>query len=182
LQAKKPQKPFCSIIKFRTQILLREAMNLTDMEPCHFPRLGDQIFEPGRRFPIKVELQHSHELHSLFRNRSDAFGAFVNAAWALLLRCYAGPENVSFGYQEVHGGNHSRMMVMHLEIDEKSSLTELIEKSRDERAQQDPRPYQQNIFNTIVLLRIQTKAQTPNWDALCGGPGSISSQVSPIFL
>ena len=156
------------------------------MEPCHFPRLADQVFEPGQRFPVKVELQHCHELHSLYRNEVDAFDGVVNAAWALLLRCYAGLESISFGYQEVQGGDPDRMVAMLLDIDEKSTLKELIEKARDEYAQQgrakDPRQYQQAVFNTMVLLRTQTKAQTPNWDALCEEPGDTFSQVRSVFL
>lgn len=74
---------------------------LADVGPCRFPRFDGEIDSPKRPLSIEVELRHRKELQTLAAKDKETLPCMLRTAWALVLRCYTGLEDVCFGYQEI---------------------------------------------------------------------------------
>ena len=72
------------------------------LAPCRFPRFNrsvtDTVGGKGRVSSARVTVQQAEKLIALSKTDPDEFGALLRAAWALLLRCYTGQDDVSFGF------------------------------------------------------------------------------------
>ncbi|KAJ9213390.1 hypothetical protein DTO166G4_5016 [Paecilomyces variotii] len=65
---------------------------------CYFPSFGGLTGGNKRQMLTAVDLQHAQRL--LVSGNSDSIPQTLRAAWALVLRCYTGSDNVCFGYEE----------------------------------------------------------------------------------
>lgn len=73
---------------------------LADARPSHFPRFDGDTHSPKRPLSIKVPLDHLPDGQKLSVEDGARWPVLLRAAWGLLLRCYAGSEDVCFGYLE----------------------------------------------------------------------------------
>ena len=107
---------------------------LTGVAPCLFPRLEPEVNDPGRLQSVEVELESSQRLQDASLEHSE-LSAQLRTAWALVLRCYTGMEEVCFGYKESSEQNGTdACSIFRLAIDESSSLAGLVRRARDDMA------------------------------------------------
>jgi hypothetical protein len=93
------------------------ATYLRGLTPCRFPRFSRAAAgkdaaapgDPGKQqqqqissVPVPVEHVHAEQLTALSTTDPEKFGAVLRTAWALLLRCYTGQDDVSFSFEQ-HG-------------------------------------------------------------------------------
>ena len=69
------------------------------IEPCRFPRFDKGESVPERFLSIPVELSQRQKIQNVFGQ--DGLPSAVRTAWALVLGCYTGLEDVCFGYQDL---------------------------------------------------------------------------------
>lgn len=114
---------------------------LAGVTACHLPCLGGENEGARQKEWTKVDLEHSQELQELFAEDRQTFPGVVCAAWALVLRCYLGSEDVCFGYREEREdncdtqtkGSRASFKAMHIarmSFDETASLISLVEKAK----------------------------------------------------
>lgn len=80
---------------------------LKGMTPCRFPRFRRPGREPtalARQVSsTRVNVEQADRLLELSTTDPEGLGAVLRTAWALLLRCYTGQDDISFAFQ--HGGD-----------------------------------------------------------------------------
>ena len=78
----------------------------TGFTPCRFPTFHcpDQAVaaSPRQIGSVRITLEQASKLLELSNTDEHELGAVLGTAWALLLQCYTGQDDVSFGFQ--HGG------------------------------------------------------------------------------
>ena len=158
---------------------------LADVGPCRFPRFDGEIDGPKRPLSINVGLKHKPELQRLATKDSETLPSILRTAWALVLRCYTGLEDVCFGYQEngidgVADGARKLLeesediSIARMNFDEAVALAKLLDKARDDYARgrrykyykpaedslgsQLPKP---QLFNTAMLLQKDLGLERP---------------------
>lgn len=160
------------------------AAYLADAEPCRFPQFDGDVDEVVRPLSIRVELEQLQELQKLSAQDKDTLPTVLRAAWALVLRCYTGLENVCFGYQEtrrdilVNGTRKTAesligMPLARMSFAETQTLSELIAKAKDDYIRglpyHDALPAdlasgasspERQLFNTAMLLRNYSNPST----------------------
>ncbi|KAK3368413.1 non-ribosomal peptide synthetase [Podospora didyma] len=87
-----------------TDMISDWAAYLTGATPCRFPRFSRPVDEATRRpimsARVDIEMADTAKLLSLSTTTDpDGLIVVLQAAWALLLHCYTGQDDVSFGFQ-----------------------------------------------------------------------------------
>ena len=152
------------------------AKYLADAKSCQFPRSSVELNGKPSILSVNVELEHLRKLQALSTKNEAELVGVLHTAWALVLHCYTGSEDVCFGYQEsnhatqarselsAHGGPDS-ISAARLRMDEATSLEDLIESAKHcyTRGLQylDAMPAEisrslhsseERLFNTTILL------------------------------
>ena len=126
---------------------------LQGLAPCRFPRfshlpqtLNGASGAPTRnattaatRRPIgnaRVAFDQpvADELVSLSSRDPESVGAVLRTAWALLLRCYTGQDDVSFACQLMNEPGIGEPVVVRFLLDDSASVAETIERTKSELA------------------------------------------------
>ena len=149
------------------------ASHMEVIEPCRFPRFDRGEEGPNRLLSVRVELDQRLELRNNFGQ--DELPSVLRTAWALVLGCYTGLEDVCFGFKDLHSpptkhvstidDNSSSVMTACLHLLGTSSLEELVlaegrnkmhpvrlprtQTSGCDASEQEPP------FNTLVLFESQ---------------------------
>ena len=117
------------------------AKYLADAKSCQFPRSGIDLEGKQQVSSINVELEQLQRLQTLATDDETKLVGVLHAAWALVLHCYTGSEDVCFGHQEtkhttrpdggrIANGEESNMSVARFRLDETTSLTDLIDRAK----------------------------------------------------
>ncbi len=137
-------------------------MSTQNLHACNFPASGKQKPSLERPLSIRVQLEHLDGLQRLLhQDRAiSLLSARLRAAWALLLRCYAGTNDVCFGLEEPGQSIAENMTlscpVLWLPIDESHTLREVVETAGDDdRIQSSDSSSSSHTynFNTSFLIR-----------------------------
>ena len=174
------------------------------IEPCRFPRFDKGEDGPGRLLSIRVELDKRQKLQNVFGQ--DRLPSVLRTAWALVLGCYTGLEDVCFGYQDLRShslndcgaSNHeevsSSLVTAHLKLVGTSSLEELIlTEGKNEMHSFRPTRMgdpslqtseQEPPFNTLVFLKTQPEMELHASTVTHGQLPDVSNslQVSLVFF
>lgn len=100
--------------------------SLSGLAPCLFPRFSRPAEEPGlaaarrRIASVRVPVEQADKLLELSTTNPDGLAAVLRTAWALLLRCYTGQDDVNFGFQR--GGDDAGVIITRFILDDSSSL------------------------------------------------------------
>jgi hypothetical protein len=143
------------------------------MTPCRFPRFSRLAKHSGlaaARRPItsvRVAVDQADKLLSLSATDADALAAVLRTAWALLLQCYTGRDDVNFGFQ--HGGDtnlraSAGVRVARFVLDSSSSVGETLNRTKTEfvgRISPVSQVSDDQTFHTLVVLWDITKASAP---------------------
>ncbi|KFY89182.1 hypothetical protein V498_06500, partial [Pseudogymnoascus sp. VKM F-4517 (FW-2822)] len=73
---------------------------LRDREQCIFPTLNDNVEGPNERHDVEVITPDLISLSKFCQEHDLKLVTVFQAAWALVLRCYTGLDDVCFGYSE----------------------------------------------------------------------------------
>lgn len=124
---------------FETPVIGTMSSQLTqsaDIEPCHFPCF-DSEDGAKRLLSLYVELEMAQKLQKQFEACPDAFSGVLRTAWALVLGCYTGLEDICYGYHEswshrMGGGTSNTqkdkfgLSLMQMKLNGMVSLAELV--------------------------------------------------------
>jgi len=146
---------------------------LKGLTPCRFPRFsrrGNDITAGSRQVAsVRVSVEQADRLLALSTTDPDRFGAVLRTAWALLLRCYTGQDDVSFGFQhsgDLAGGS----TVARFLLDDSASVAGTVGCAKADLAGDlPPVPTRlissgesgQPLFDTAVVLWSFTKTSAP---------------------
>lgn len=156
---------------------------LSGLESCHFPNLysGTGQLSSKRPLSVKIDLQHLPVLQDLSENGDARFVASLQIAWALVLRCYTGLDNICFGLLETGGSPSDDPMaqkfldfpVARVNLDESQSVKEILETVCTEYQKSQtfrrclPKTISRRIhnlgtpcFNTAILIRTEKPVST----------------------
>jgi hypothetical protein len=87
-----------------------------------------------------IELKHCQDLLNRWAKSSGDVLDVISTAWALVLRCYTGLDDVCFGYQDNRkavactgtiADSQSGLSIARMKLDEKAPISKLIAASRD---------------------------------------------------
>jgi hypothetical protein len=133
-----------NIISGEADTLASWSKYLAGAEPCQFPCYDGDISGEKQPLSVNVELTHKQDLQDRLTKDSEVLPAILRTAWALILRCYTGAEDVCFGYQEIRKQVYASgtpweaanmpvgMQIARVKLDEGDSLTELLGKVGDD--------------------------------------------------
>lgn len=111
------------------------AMYPTGLTPCRFPRFSRPAIDTAAaRRPIataRVAVEQADKLLALSTTDPDGLGAVLRTAWALLLRCYTGQDDVSFGFQR-GGDDTGEPIVARFVLDDSASVAETVGRAKTE--------------------------------------------------
>jgi len=123
---------------------------LTSAPSCRFPRFSSDnanttagaTRRPNAIASARVPLQQTDTLKLLTDHDPDKLGAVIKTAWALLLRCYTGQDQVSFGFITQNPLNNTNTnnsidnasieVAQILRLNDSSSLAETIFRAKTE--------------------------------------------------
>jgi hypothetical protein len=181
------------------------AKYLAGAEPCQFPRYEGDVFGEKRLLSVTIELTHKQELEGLLKEGPQVLPAIMRTAWALVLRCYTGVEDVCFGYQEITkqvSASETPLeapkmpigaRIARVKLDMGDSLTELLGKVGDDytrvrtlqcRAKADALgdmvESERRLFNTAIFFQDHPETDISNGEASSLQPfaGANSENVS----
>lgn len=140
------------------------AAYLTGVAPCRFPpfsRSAKSETAPNRQpiastTRVPVEQEDREKLLELSRAEDrDGLGAVLRTAWAVLLRCYTGQDDVTFGFQ----GDTPHPVVARFCLDDAASVSVTVERAKADFAKHLPpvpaeliRAGDHPLFDTSVVL------------------------------
>ncbi len=88
---------------------------LTGATPCRFPRFGRPTEDAGsdarQTASVQVKVAEAERLLGLSATDADGLGAVLRTAWALLLRCYSGQDELVFGFSRPGGDAVARFLL-----------------------------------------------------------------------
>ena len=149
---------------------------LAEAEPCHFPRYGGGVDGEKRALAVDVKLTELSRLRELATGETGDLESVLHTAWALVLHCYTGLDDVCFGYCEIRrdapsdGSSKTQdgffsMPIMRLSFEESAQLAELVGLAKEAyshgiQCQQPTQadgsiteyPPEQRLFNTTISL------------------------------
>ncbi|KAK3290246.1 uncharacterized protein B0H64DRAFT_452780 [Chaetomium fimeti] len=147
---------------------------LKGLTPCRFPRFGrvsNNTAAPSRQTSsVRVDVGQAEKLRELSTTDPNELAAVIRTAWALLLRCYTGQDDVAFEFQLGGGGITSEPIVARFLLDESESVARTVGRAKVEKINDLPRvpPRLQqtgnsdlSIFDTSVVLWSFTAGSTP---------------------
>ncbi|KAI9691602.1 MAG: hypothetical protein M1822_007673 [Bathelium mastoideum] len=79
----------------------QEKILAGEASPCHFPHYGYGVDDRKEVSVVDVKLAQLMRLRDLAKASEGDFESTLQTAWALLLRCYTGLDEVCFGYREI---------------------------------------------------------------------------------
>ena len=114
---------------------------LAGVKSCRFPCFDGESECANRTASIKIELEQSQGLRALFVKDRATLPGVIRTAWALVLGCYVGSEDVCFGYSEQPQGPSGAipdglkagpptMHIARMSFNETASLVKLVEKAK----------------------------------------------------
>jgi hypothetical protein len=145
---------------------------LKGLTPCRFPlfsRANHTAAPLQQTSSLRVDVEQADRLLALSTDDPGELGALLCTAWALLLRCYTGQDDVSFSFQ--HGGDVALgPVVARFLLDDGASVAGTVGRARAELAGDLPpvstellrsgdsdRPF----FDTAVVLWDSSKGSAP---------------------
>lgn len=158
-----------------------EAENQMDPQrnqfaPCYFPLPDRKIDGVKRPMTIKVSLDQTKTLQDLCALDSTVLLATLGAAWGLVLGCYTGASDVTFGCCETPPGSSmgdGGLAAAHLDLVRNSTLQELVKSVKGEYhrnlssegnesvgSSEATNSGKRPLFNTILALRTTTATAT----------------------
>lgn len=115
---------------------------LEGVTPCRFPRFSRPANEDAAAFPpiqqissapVNVEQADEDKVLAQSATNPDGLGAVLRTAWALLLRCYTGQDDVCFNYQ--HSGDVAGdPIVVRFLLNDSASVAGTVDRARAELA------------------------------------------------
>jgi hypothetical protein len=109
---------------------------LRGLTPCRFPkfsRSAHDAAEPPQHqtSSTRVNVEQAEKLLALSTTDPDGLGAALRTAWALLLRCYTGQDDVNFEFQ--HSGNVAGdPIVARFLLDDAESIARTVDRAKAE--------------------------------------------------
>lgn len=148
-----------------------------DMVLCPFPPFSRVVADVEGSQPEQasaaVTTEHVRKLDALSKADCDALSAVLRAAWALVLRCYTGQDDVCFGFQP-GGDDPCNVLVTRFALDNTTTVSELLD-----RAKTGPcPPGNQTSFDTAVIMRGGSDCTIAGPKALVRVSGLLSSLTS----
>jgi hypothetical protein len=109
---------------------------LKGLTPCRFPRFGrvsDDNQAPSRQTSsVRVDVEQAEKLWELSTTDPDHLAAVVRTAWALLLRCYTGQDDVNFEFQLGGGGVTREPTVARFLLDDSEAVLRTVDRAKAE--------------------------------------------------
>ena len=114
------------------------AEYLADARPCQFPRSTIETDRKQQVLSVNLESEQLQRLQTLSIEDETEMVGVLHAAWALVLHCYTGADDVCFGhYESTHAiqvsgaqGKRTGMSAARLRVDETATLTDLIDRAK----------------------------------------------------
>lgn len=136
--------------------------------PCLFPSFGRRPNAANSRkvSSARVNFERADTLVSLMAIDPDGLGALLRTAWALLLGCYTGQDDVSFGFQLI-GNGPGYSISTRLRLDDSASVAQMLSHAKAQLATRDanpasrPQPGSPDSFDTAIVLWFLTQLSTP---------------------
>ncbi|EXJ85586.1 hypothetical protein A1O1_05951 [Capronia coronata CBS 617.96] len=115
---------------------------LQDVVPCQFPILNDDKPEPHELHEVSAQFHAGTELQEFCRKHNFTASSVIQTAWAIVLKCYTGLDDVSFGYLsagrdapvidiEDAVGAYINMLICRLKLPTSSKVIQLVESVQD---------------------------------------------------
>ena len=107
---------------------LMNQASVSEAGPCKLPLLDGDADGSAKVMSTEVELYNASGMSEIYRqDRSFLYDA-IRTAWALLLRCYTGSDEIAFEYNH----NETTMApLLRMILDEEDSLSGCLEKAKD---------------------------------------------------
>lgn len=148
------------------------ATQSAEIEPCRFPRFDSEEEGLNRLLSISVEAEQLQQLQKLYAKDQDVVRSLLRLAWALVLGCYTGLEDVCFGFLEsrpenmVNGArDHAEdvsMTIARMVLVGTSTISEMIEGERqNKRIRFSPasaKLAEEAPFDTVMILEDSASA------------------------
>ncbi|KAK4157425.1 non-ribosomal peptide synthetase [Chaetomidium leptoderma] len=149
---------------------------LDGLTPCRFPRFTRPVKDtatPLRQTPsARVGIEQADKLLALSTADPDGLAAVLATAWALLLQCYTGQDDVSFSFQRGGGDVTSEAVVARFLLDgDSGTVSETLVRAQAALAGDLP-PVStrllraggsgQPLFDTAIVLRDFTERSAPS--------------------
>jgi hypothetical protein len=118
---------------------------------CNFPQFKTTCCEE-QPATVDVELKNPACLQELLLKDPTAFPIALKAAWALVLGCYTGQDDVSFGYQESRNLELiSALTLAKITLNKATSIAHMTEEMRSSHKNRSSAAKAE--FNTLLSLR-----------------------------
>ena len=116
---------------------------LADIEPCYFPALTDGQSKPHSLMSLDVEASITPDIKAFCARNNVTLSNVLQLAWALVLKCYTGSQDVCFGYLvsgrdvPVPGIQHAvgafiNMLTCRMNLAESTPITDAMEQIQDD--------------------------------------------------
>ncbi|KAI9709501.1 MAG: NRPS [Bogoriella megaspora] len=153
--------------------------SLEGVSPCMFPRYGSGDLDRKEALVMDVKFEHLRKLQNLARAGDEHLESALQAAWALLLRCYTGLDDVCFAVQKVRTesleidrseakNTFSSVSAMKMRFEDTTQLSEVVYKakesySRDIQYLEEGQKLsyhshtssERPVFNTLIMIEKQ---------------------------
>jgi hypothetical protein len=134
---------------------------VTGLAPCRFPPFSRPAKDAAAACrPIasaRVAVEQTETLLELSTTDSDKLGAVLRTAWALLLRCYTGQDDVSFGFQ-CDGNDSGEPVIARFLLDDSATVAETVGRAKTALtghlpvATEHVRSRDRPLFDTAVVM------------------------------
>jgi amino acid adenylation domain-containing protein/non-ribosomal peptide synthase protein (TIGR01720 family) len=101
---------------------------LADIEPCNFPSIS--IHNSGEGRSTRTLNKQTDKLHAFSKTAGVAVETLFQIAWALVLRCYTGNDDVCFGFSTGEADIASTVSVFRTLLKNDRLLDEALQKSK----------------------------------------------------
>ncbi|KAF2020287.1 acetyl-CoA synthetase-like protein [Aaosphaeria arxii CBS 175.79] len=161
---------------------------LSGVEPCFFPTLQDSQPEPHELGSYEVHLSNASALQAFCKKQGVTLSNVLQLAWTLVLHCYVGASDISFGVVssgrdipvrniEEAAGCFVNMMICRLTFSDDTRIQVLLEKLQNDSV--DALAHQScsladvqhelqlpSLFNTVFTFQRRQLARDPEKTAL----------------
>jgi Condensation domain. len=154
-----------------------------------FPSFSGSAGDHERQMSTTLNLQQTKHLQTFVSNSSYDIPQILRAAWALVLRCYTGSDNVCFGYEEINdlltGGRNKSddKFMVRLKLEDDVPLSTVVERAgdgsivrADSNCSRDSRICHtaENVaYNTVFLFKNPVTSQFFNKESAVAHPTSV---------
>jgi len=154
--------------------------------PCKLASFCHDESHEKKLSTLEVDLHHLNELPSL----SEANLPFLlQTAWALVLRCYTGQNDVCFGYEEIQDSEAITMPMARVVLDETKSIQQTIEKTQHD--------YTTALQSGVLKLPVESfcntalsfvkysdsaegqESKVSRWSSIGSSPKEVSNHLNP---